>query len=259
MARFSLIVGLVVVLYPFSLAAQMIDEIIEQEMSHPHPIGKYDGVIPGANNPPAVKVPPGGEKLQVTWPGFQMLPNGGSRIFVQLTSEVDVDAKMLTKRMVITLKNAEIAGRTNQFPLLTRFFNTPVRQATLVQKGKDTLLVLRLRTDTMPVVSKEGAKDGYHFVYVDFPRGEYLTAEEEPAAQEPVAEKKAAVGKKTAAPAKGSVKVKAKTKTKVSVKGSASGKADFKPLTEAEMKALDNEKPPPVNYKPSGGGTLRLK
>ena len=51
----------------------------------------YQAVVPGSGNPPAVKFAPGCVPTRATWLGFQMLKEGGSRFFLQLTSEAEVN------------------------------------------------------------------------------------------------------------------------------------------------------------------------
>jgi hypothetical protein len=238
MARF-LATTAVVCLVPVAVAAQAADTD-ESKPKTPNTVGVYQGVVPGEVNPPAVKVPPGGGTRQATWPGFQMLPNGGSRFFVQLTSETSVDAEMQPDKMVITLKNTAIAGPTNSFSLETRYFNTPVKRARLKAKDADTLLLLDMRKEIMPVVSKEGGRDGYFFIYVDFPPGNYMVEEQPPG----VPTAKSADAKKSKSKASGSA----------SAGASASGEASFSAsvgISKKKLKAMDEEKPPPVKI---GGG-----
>src|SRR5688500_2791759 len=53
----------------------------------------YEGVAPGSSVvPDGIAAKPGGTAL-ITWPGFQMLPSGASRVFVQLTVEVKPELK----------------------------------------------------------------------------------------------------------------------------------------------------------------------
>lgn len=137
--------------------------------------GDYKGVCPGTTHaPPMARTVKGNA---ITWPGFQGLPSGGSRIFVQSTGPV---AQRLERRpgvLIVHLGAAKLAHNNNARPLLTRFFNTPVERAAIrVRRGQATL-VLQMRADATPVLSTE-VQDGtgYHFLYVDFPAGKYLTA-----------------------------------------------------------------------------------
>ncbi|WP_437552708.1 AMIN domain-containing protein [Sorangium sp. So ce327] len=81
-----------------------------------------------------------------TFPGFRMLPTGGSRVFVQIHGgKVDVAESKAAGRLVYRLKGAG-AIQTNRFPLVTSFFATPVTQVQLVGQGNDLDMVIDLRT-----------------------------------------------------------------------------------------------------------------
>lgn len=139
-----------------------------------HPRGSYLGVKPGGAEHPAVSTGPGIVPSVVTWPGFAMRPDGGSRFFLQLTAPVDVAHQTLPNKVVVDLQGARIAGTNNRFPLETRFFNTPVVRALLKRNKGTTTLELLLRTPAQPRISSRAAPSGYHFLYVDFPPGDYL-------------------------------------------------------------------------------------
>lgn len=146
----------------------------------------YQGVIPGTEQPPAVDVKPGGGATEITWPGFQMRPDGSSRVFVQGTGPLGTQMHVTAERVTITLGAAKLAIGTNGLPLETRFFNTPVKRAFVTIAKGVAYLVLDLRTPVRPQVSAERAKTGFHFVYVDFPAGQYLdNAPAAPAAAAP--------------------------------------------------------------------------
>ncbi|WP_437281755.1 AMIN domain-containing protein [Sorangium sp. So ce375] len=81
-----------------------------------------------------------------TFPGFRMLPAGGSRVFVQIHGgKVDVAESKAAGRLVYRLKGAA-AIQTNRFPLVTSFFATPVTQVQLVDQGNDLDMVIDLRS-----------------------------------------------------------------------------------------------------------------
>lgn len=139
------------------------------------PVGEYHGVIPGSANPPAVDAKPGCTPIHATWLGFQMMPDGSSRFFVQLTSALDVQVDdSQPQKLIINLENVRVAGRNNLRPLETHVFNTPVTKAYLQQKKKDVNLVFEMRYKALPVVSNQLGSDGYHFILFSFPGGNYL-------------------------------------------------------------------------------------
>ncbi|WP_437692369.1 hypothetical protein [Sorangium sp. So ce176] len=83
-----------------------------------------------------------------TFPGFRMLPTGGSRVFVQIHGgKVDVAESKAAGRLVYRMKGAG-AIQTNRFPLVTAFFATPVSQVQLVDQGNDLDMVIDLRAQT---------------------------------------------------------------------------------------------------------------
>jgi hypothetical protein len=139
-----------------------------------HPSGVYTGVKPGGNEAPAVPVKAGATPATVTWPGFQMQPDGSSRVFLQTSVAVASAGSLQKGSFVVELGDAPIAGDTNRFPLLTQHFNTPVTRVELKRAKGRTTLVLTLRADVQPQVSTEQAKSGFFFLYVDFPAGNYL-------------------------------------------------------------------------------------
>jgi hypothetical protein len=150
-----------------------------------HPAGVYTGVKPGGNEAPAVPVKAGVTPATVTWPGFQMRPDGSSRVFLQTSVSVTTAGSLLKRSFVVELGDAPIAGDTNRFPLLTQHFNTPVTRVELKRANRHTTLIITLRADVQPQVSSEQAQSGFFFLYVDFPAGNYLAMSGEPSVSPP--------------------------------------------------------------------------
>lgn len=143
----------------------------------------YEGVVPGAGQPPPrASAARRGDAPVVTWPGFQMLPDGRSRFFVQSTAPLRHDVEASAGRVVVLLRSARLHLRTNRLPLETRWFDTPVERARLVRRGRDLALVMELRGAATPSVRTQASPDGYHFLFVEFPDGDWVAA---PAASEP--------------------------------------------------------------------------
>ncbi|MFI5309225.1 MAG: AMIN domain-containing protein, partial [Polyangiales bacterium] len=160
-------------------------EDTEARLETEHARGSYAGVKPGGDAPPGNTVAkPGDKPAEITWPGFQMMPDGSSRVFLQTTVPLDTQASMLPNKVVIDLGNVRIVG-TNRFALYTKFFNTPVTRVEIKQAHKRTTLELALRAPAQPRISTERAKSGYFFVYVDFPPGDYLPKGTAPEARLP--------------------------------------------------------------------------
>jgi hypothetical protein len=165
-------------------AAQVHAQAVSLEPEEPgsqHAPGVYTGVKPGGDEaPPIPGAQPGSTPPAITWPGFQMQPDGGSRVFVQMTSRVGVNSALTENRVVVDFGDVAIVGATNRLPLYTRFFNTPVTRVELRRANKRTQLILTLRTTIQPRVSTDQSKSGYWFVYVDFPPGNYLSGDAAP-------------------------------------------------------------------------------
>jgi hypothetical protein len=142
----------------------------------PHPRGGYNGVKPGGGKPPEMAVKPGTKPATITWPGFAMQPDGSSRVFLESTVQVGTQAAISGDKVVVDLGEVRIASRTNRFPLVTNFFNTPVTRVELKHAKKRVLLELTLRAHVEPRISSEQAKSGFYFVYIDFPAGNYAHA-----------------------------------------------------------------------------------
>lgn len=144
-----------------------------------HARGAYAGVKAGGDQAPAIDVPakPGTTPASITWPGFQMQPDGSSRVFLQSTAPLNAQAAMTNdKTLVIDLGDASVASHNNRRPLYTSYFNTPVTSVTIKSVKKRITLELTLRAAVQPRISSEQAKSGFFFVYIDFPPGHYVAA-----------------------------------------------------------------------------------
>lgn len=138
-----------------------------------HARGEYMGVKPGGLEKPPVPATPNSTPAIVTWPGFQMRADGSSRVFLQTTTAVTVTPSQKGNILTLDLGGARVNAETNQFALYTKFFNTPVVRAQ-VKGGQRGVLEIELRAQVQPIISTEQAKSGFHFIYIDFPAGDYL-------------------------------------------------------------------------------------
>lgn len=139
-----------------------------------HPLGTYAGVVPGASASPAVPVAKTETKAMITWPGFQMRPDGTSRVFIQSTTALTPQPSAAGPRFSVYLPGAKVAGNTNKLPLETRFFNTPVSRVNIEVQRDGVTLVLDLRAEVSPIVSSDRGPTGYYFLYIDLPKGTYV-------------------------------------------------------------------------------------
>lgn len=143
--------------------------------------GAYEGVVPGkAAEPAHLLGKPGERPVSVTWPGFQLLPDGRSRIFIQMTGLVSHEVSRNGRRLDVRLKNAKLPGSNNKRRLITRYFNTPVLETRLRARKGDVVASLQLREPIEPVLSSETAASGYRFLYITFPAGKYVANAQTP-------------------------------------------------------------------------------
>lgn len=132
----------------------------------------YAGVTPGSetseNLPPKAEDIPEGA-LMLTWPGFMMRQEGGSRFFVQTSRPVEIATKKSEGRFELLLRHTRVYLKNNFRPLETEFFDTPVIRATVQRRGKkDVAMVFEMRADATPTITQEKGKDGFNYVFVDF-------------------------------------------------------------------------------------------
>jgi hypothetical protein len=120
-------------------------------------------------------------------PGFEMLPDGSTRLFVELSQPVSYDAKKGPGNLTYVLKGARVGRRNNSNPLVTVHFNTPVTSARLVPHGKDVWFVIDLRADVTPTATMDTAKEGPATLRIDFPKGAYVSTPALPPPVEPPA------------------------------------------------------------------------
>jgi hypothetical protein len=135
----------------------------------------YSGVAPGSSTvPDGIAAAPGSAAL-VTWPGFQMLPNGGSRVFVQTSVEVKPDLKREGNTLHVSLTSVSLPRGNARLPLDTSFFNTPVKSVRAKARKDGVMVEIELRSNVSlsPIMRTERASTGYYFVYLDFPAGNY--------------------------------------------------------------------------------------
>jgi hypothetical protein len=140
-----------------------------------HSGGAYGGVVPGAPNKLRKPAPAGKGPATITWPGFQMRPDGSSRVFIQSTKAIL--PKLLPTaagKFELQLPGARIAEKTNRLPLDTRFFNTPVTKVSVTAASSGAVVQLDMRAAITPQVNSEQGPSGYYFTYIELPKGEYL-------------------------------------------------------------------------------------
>jgi len=109
-------------------------------------------------------------------PGFRMLPDGSSRVFVELNEKVTVQEIKSQGSISYVLTGVRVPTHNNRHTLMTHYFNTPVSGVRLVQGKDDARLVVDLRTPataTSRVVELTPGR--WYALEVDFPAGAYVS------------------------------------------------------------------------------------
>jgi hypothetical protein len=117
---------------------------------------------------------PRGRGFVVQTPEFDMLPDGSSRFRVPLSGTAPVDELKGPGRVAYRIKGAQVPKRNDRRPLVTSFWNTPVQEAHLENRGAHVELILTLRAPATPSSRLVPAGDGSAVLHVTFPAGSYL-------------------------------------------------------------------------------------
>lgn len=108
-----------------------------------------------------------------TFPGFEQLPDGGSRLFVQLSQNVPVEERRATGSITYVLKGAHVRVHNDTNTLVTVHFNTPISTAKLLPSGNDALLVVNLRAASTPTFKVQENQDKTSTLMIDFAKGDF--------------------------------------------------------------------------------------
>ena len=130
-----------------------------------------------SKGPPGSVAPSTPGPAKAVMPGFETLPDGSTRLFVDLSGAVSYETKSDRTSTSYVLKGTRVARRNNCNPLVTQYFNTPLTTARLVPHGHDLWLVTETRAKVNPAVSMEAKADGGVAFSVHYPPGDYLPAE----------------------------------------------------------------------------------
>ncbi len=134
----------------------------------------YHGTVPGGGNTlPRVEELKGKPGTWVTWPGFVMRADGGSRIFIQTTRSLEYTKTDKKNKLYLKFKDAKVHLTNNRNPLVTIHFNTPVRRAYLKRAHKSVELAVEYKVSTQAAITQFADNDGYHYLFIDFPVGQY--------------------------------------------------------------------------------------
>ncbi|MEI7892587.1 MAG: hypothetical protein WCI05_05825 [Myxococcales bacterium] len=103
------------------------------------------------------------------FPGFEMLPDGSSRVFVQLSKVVRVEERRTLGTFTYVLKGVQIPHPNNRHALVTVHFDTPVTRARLVPHGAEAHFVVEVRSPVVPTWKLTPQHDGMALLEVLFP------------------------------------------------------------------------------------------
>lgn len=109
-----------------------------------------------------------------TLPGFEMLPDGGSRFFVEMTQNVPIEEKKAAGTITYIIKGEHVTKMNNENALVTVHFNTPVSRARLLPFGRNLHFILELRADVSPTFKVTPAKDGTAILQIEFAKGNFV-------------------------------------------------------------------------------------
>lgn len=129
----------------------------------------YGGVTPGSTVVPEGIAALPGATPTVTWPGFQMTPGGGSRVFVQTTVEVKPELKREGGAFLLVIPGVSLPPGNARLPLDTHFFKTPVQRVHAKQQADGSVVItIQIKGKVEPKLRVEKAPNGYFFTYVEF-------------------------------------------------------------------------------------------
>ena len=130
-----------------------------------------------ARRAPTGRVAPRRTGPLATFPGFEQLPDGGSRLSVHLSQSVPVEERRAQGSVTYVLRGAHLRVHNDANPLVTVHFNTPVVRARLTPQGSDLLFVLELRSAAAPTFKLQDTPDKSATLQIDFPKGDFITGD----------------------------------------------------------------------------------
>jgi hypothetical protein len=126
--------------------------------------------VEGNQQPPHPPKKFGTKPASMTWTGFERTASG-SRVFFQLSAEVDHTVQQQGGRIVVRMRNTRANVRNNMRRLDLRFFDTPVQTVQLRRRGRDLVATLVLGRQAAPKVDIVEGNTGYKLLVVAFEHG----------------------------------------------------------------------------------------
>lgn len=105
---------------------------------------------------------------RLLWTGFRAQPDGGE-VLVQTSSEVELETRASKDGPVFVLKGCKVLRRTDELPLETRYFDSPVTRVSVKQHAGDLEIAVSLRQTVTAVPRKEAGPGGSWFWVLAFP------------------------------------------------------------------------------------------
>lgn len=177
-----------------ALAQDDDDDVVysKKDQAYKHKEGEYGGVTPGVIYPyddkdfkNRIKRPTnsGKRKNRVTWVGFQPQDDGTSRVFIQLTSELEYTQAVVGDRLEVHLPGARLANANARRRLDTTQFETSIsevkaqrvagRRGKKDQPGRSAGVAVTVRFKDAGAARQGTAsinkeQDGYYYLFLDF-------------------------------------------------------------------------------------------
>lgn len=104
-----------------------------------------------------------------TSPGFRMLPDGRSTVWLYLDRVVVASSRTEGNRFIIDMPEVQVGVRNNTNPLVTTHFPTPLSRTWLRAKGRGAELVLELKKPLELQHSLERGPRGVSIISVVLP------------------------------------------------------------------------------------------
>jgi hypothetical protein len=125
---------------------------------------------------PRVPAAPIGTKLawhvsrapELLWTGFRMKREGGE-VLIQTSAAVELETRATKEGAVFVFKRCRAIRRTDQLPLDTRYFDSPVTRISVKQRAHDLEVSIALRQPVTAIPRKEPGPRGSWFWVFEFP------------------------------------------------------------------------------------------
>lgn len=106
------------------------------------------------------------------YPGFRMLGNGTSQVWVYVSRKVSISPVSSAGRPTFLLSGAQVATRNNTNALVTEYFDTPMAAARLRPGPAGAQLELELREPVSVTHRVVDGPGGTTILYVDLPKAQ---------------------------------------------------------------------------------------